>query len=130
MAQSHRVLIVDRSEETRGVLRAALERQGTQVWEADAADEGLELARQHHPDLIVLDLEVDTTPDDTLPGQFAQQSREDASSLVVLGTARRRVGRLCRGEFVPKPYHYAPLIRKIEQLLASRQAAADARRAS
>jgi CheY-like chemotaxis protein len=129
MAGSRSVLIVDRSEETRGVLRAALERDGTRVWEADAADEGLELARRHHPDLIVLDLEIDTTPDAALPGKFAQHSRSDAASLIVLGTARRHVPQAPHTQFVPKPYHYAPLIRKIEELLAV-QRAPNAKRAS
>jgi CheY-like chemotaxis protein len=114
------VLIVDRSEETRQVLRTALERRGTQVLEAEAAGSGLELARRHHPDLIILDLEVDTTTDANLPEQFAHHSQTQAASLIVLGTARRSA---C-GEFVAKPYHYGPLIRKIEELLASRSVAA------
>ena len=111
------VLIVDRSEETREVLRCALQRSGASVLEADTAGDGLELARQHHPDLIVLDLEVDTMPDAGLSDQFAAQSQADASSLIVLGTARRTTG---PGEFIAKPYHYGPLIRKIEGLLNSR----------
>jgi CheY-like chemotaxis protein len=122
MAGSRSVLIVDRSEETRGVLRAALERQGTQVWEAGAAVEGLELARRHHPDLIVLDLELEATPDAALPTRFAQQTKDGASSLIVLGTARRIAPHVPHGQFVPKPYHYAPLIRKIEELLELRVA--------
>jgi two-component system KDP operon response regulator KdpE len=114
------VLIVDRSEETRQVLRTALERGGARVLEADGAGSGLELARRHHPDLIILDLEVDTTPDANLPEQFAEHSETQAASLIVLGTARRSA---C-GEFVCKPYHYGPLIRRIEELLAARRVAA------
>jgi DNA-binding response OmpR family regulator len=95
------------------VLRTALERRGACVLEADAAGLGLEMARCHHPDLIILDLEVDTTPDATWPERFERQSRDDAASLIVLGTIRRTG---C-GEFVSKPYHYGPLIRRIEELL-------------
>lgn len=120
MAGSGSVLIVDGSAETRGVLRTVLERQGTRVWEAGAAAEGLELARRHHPDLIVLDLELDTSPDHALSGQFAQQSQTGASSLIVLGTARRVSPPAADAHFVSKPYHYAPLIRRIEELLAAR----------
>jgi hypothetical protein len=36
--------------------------------------------------------------------------------MVLLGSARR-AGTSPSGEFVAKPYHYAPLILKIEQLL-------------
>jgi DNA-binding response OmpR family regulator len=116
------VLIVDRSEETRRVLRTALECHGARVLEADGAGSGLELARRHHPDLIILDLEVDPAPDASWPEAFAQHSRDDAASLIVLGTVRRTG---C-GEFVSKPYHYGPLIRRIEELLAARRSAAAA----
>ncbi len=116
------VLIVDHSEETRRVLRTALERRGAQVLEADAAGAGLEMARRHHPDLIILDLEVDTTPDAKWPEEFARHSCDDAASLIVLGSVRRTG---C-GEFVSKPYHYGPLIRRIEELLASRRGTAAA----
>ena len=109
------VLIVDHSEETRQVLRTALERRGANVLEAEAARSGLEMARRHHPDLIILDLEVETTPDAKVSEVFAQHTRQDDSSLIVLGTVRTT----SHGEFVCKPYHYGPLIRKIEELLVS-----------
>ena len=41
----------------------------------------------------------------------------DLTPLVVLATARRQADRLPSGEFVAKPYHYGPLIRRIEELL-------------
>ena len=53
------VLIVDSSEETQEVLRTALERRGMRILAANRAGPGLELAQEHHPDLIVLDLEVE-----------------------------------------------------------------------
>ena len=53
------VLIIDASEETREVLQTALERRGLRILAADRARRGLELARRHHPDLIVLDLEIE-----------------------------------------------------------------------
>ena len=52
------VLIVERSAETREVLRTALERDGIEIWEATRADRGLELVRQHHPQVIVLEVEI------------------------------------------------------------------------
>ena len=50
------VLIVDRSEETREVLQTVLERRGERTLAASRAVKGLELARRHRPDLVVLDL--------------------------------------------------------------------------
>jgi DNA-binding response OmpR family regulator len=113
---------VDQSEDSREVLRTALERRGLQIFEASQPQRGLELARQHHPSVIVLDLEVEIGDGDHLCGQFAQESRTDHSSLVVLGSARLRRdadvdGAAAGRQFVSKPYHYGPLIRKIEELV-------------
>ena len=110
------VLIVDSSPETREVLGTALERQGVRILSASRAERGLELAREHHPDLIVLDLEVENSQGDNFSAPFAAQSRLDCAPLVMLGTVRRGKPR-AEGEFVAKPYHYGPLIRKIEGLL-------------
>jgi DNA-binding response OmpR family regulator len=112
------VLIVDESAESREVLRTVLEHRGLRILEASQAREGLELARQHQPDLIVLDLELDSSPPE-FPSELAAQSPHP-TPLVLLGSARRRAGPHV-GEFVAKPYHYAPLVRRIEQLLESSQ---------
>jgi DNA-binding response OmpR family regulator len=115
LTEPQSVLIVDRSEETREVLRTALERRGLKIYSASRPDMGLQLARQHRPDLIVLDLEVAGTGPVCAP--FAEHSQTDRSILVMLGTMRRDAEGLPAGEIVPKPYHYGPLIRKIEGLL-------------
>jgi DNA-binding response OmpR family regulator len=114
------VLIVDRSEETREVLATALERRGLQIFASGRAERGLELARAHRPDLIVLDLEVgDAGPAETC-SPFAEEARATQAPLVVLGSVRRNERSALEGEFVPKPYHFGPLIRKIEELLSAR----------
>jgi CheY-like chemotaxis protein len=111
------VLIVDGQEETREVLATVLKRRGVETFAAAGAPQGLRLAREHHPDLIVLDLELVEGAGDGLSAEFADQSRADRAPLVLLGMARRSEPPLSEGEFVSKPYHYAPLIRKIEGLL-------------
>lgn len=111
------VLIVDESAESREVLRTVLEHRGVRILEASAPQEGLDLARQHQPDLIVLDLELDSSPPE-LPHELASHATH-ATPLVLLGTARRRKSHPHVGEFVAKPYHYAPLVRRIEQLLGT-----------
>ena len=120
MNRPQSVLIVDRSEETREVLATVLGRRGVRTLSAAGGPQGLRLARDHHPDLIVLDLELFEVAggDEGLSAEFAEQSRSDRAPLVLLGTARRSSPPLSEGEFVSKPYHYAPLIRKIEELLS------------
>jgi len=121
------VLIVDRSEENREVLQTALQRRGVRTLAAGRTQAGLELARRYHPDLIVLDL--DDTPGSLPVGQEFSPAPGSAETtapgqqyrpyLVLLGNLRGQHDLLPDGEFVPKPYHYGPLIRKIEELLAS-----------
>jgi DNA-binding response OmpR family regulator len=109
------VLVVDPSEETGEVLRTALG-QGANVVNAKRADQGLDLARRHQPALIVVDEDCDRAWPENLARQYDNESQLHRTPLVVLGTARRRAV-LPSGEFVSKPYHYAPLIRRIEELL-------------
>jgi two-component system cell cycle response regulator DivK len=114
------VLVVDPSEETREVLRTAFARRGTKILEASQAEHGLDLARRHQPTVIVLDADLKATWPASLADGYDEQSQRNHSPLVLLGTVRRQRG-LPAGEFVSKPYHYAPLIRKIEQLLEQAQ---------
>ena len=148
------VLIVDRSAESREVLKTALERRGMRIFEAAGAEDGLKLARKHRLDLIVLDLEatessdaglesaerVTATASDTVnrasdvtvsmnaaaprrtsADDFAAASRSSGAltQMVLLGVARRRTTLPPEraDQFVAKPYHYGPLILKIERLL-------------
>jgi CheY-like chemotaxis protein len=108
------VLVVDPLEETQEVLRAALERRGIRILAASRRQQGLELAREHHPDLIVLDLECDSAG--SAAAGVAIESLAGDTPLVMLGSARGQRP-LPAGQIVAKPYHYAPLIRKIEELL-------------
>ena len=113
------VLIVDRSEETREVLQTVLERRGVRTLAAGRAEKGLELARRHHPDLVVLDLEMDDMPAEefSVCGVGETPAPEHQPQFVLLGSLRRQGNGLPGGEFVAKPYQYGPLIRKIEELL-------------
>jgi DNA-binding NtrC family response regulator len=113
------VLIVDRSSEAREVLRTALARLNCNIYETDRAEVAAALAKQHHPDVIVLDLESHGAAD-LLPEPFPP-SANDPPQWILLGTIRR--GTSPSGKFVAinKPYHYQPLISKIEHMLQARR---------
>ncbi|NUQ66285.1 MAG: response regulator [Pirellulales bacterium] len=112
------VLVIDRSEDTREVLKTALERSGLRVYAASRGRRGAEMAHTHHPDLIVLDLEVDDSPPEVLEA-LADQATQGETALVMIGSLGCRTPFLPPGEFVSKPYHYGPLIRRIEELLSA-----------
>ena len=114
---SPRVVIVDESDECREVLHTLLASRGVPAIAARGR-EGLELMRQHHPDVVVLDLDADAADDDCVRDAFDSEALEHHTALVVLGKARRYLAALPDGQVLAKPYHYAPLLRTIEQLLA------------
>ena len=74
------------------------------------------MARSRKPDLIVLDLEVEQSDARSLCSQFVGDSQQHEPPMVLLGTLRRRDWDP-PGEIVQKPYHYGPLVRRIEEIL-------------
>ena len=119
----HRVLIVDGSEESREVFHTVLSRRGLSTYTACEADQGLALARQHQPDLVVLDLDIDDSSVEALSEPLAGADTGEPIPIVLLGGVRRHSSRFPGGEFFAKPYHYGPLIRRIEELLEDRRRA-------
>lgn len=124
MNRAPSVLIVDRSEDVREVLATALARRGVRTFAASRVLRGLELAREVQPDLIVCDLETDACAA-RVCNDLASQCGNTSSRVLLLGTIRNAGKVPPEGEFVAKPYHYGPLIRRIEELVGSdRQASA------
>jgi len=117
-----RVLIVDRSRESRDLLSALLERRGAEVLEARGAERGAQIADSQKPDLIVVDAEAAHGPSGGgSAGKLAAAAARNACPIVVLGTFRRSASPFGAEQFVAKPYHYGALIRRIEELLGGRQ---------
>lgn len=114
------VLIVDESDECREVLRTALQRRGYTIHEAQAPDSGLKLAEELSPDVVVLDADGSNSSESNLRDfDFCTAARD--RHLVVLGKVSRVEPPSERCHTVSKPYHYAPLILKIESLLQQTQ---------
>ena len=111
------VLIVDPSPENREVLRTVLARRGLRIFEAEAAEQGVELAREHHPNVIVLDLESEAADAAAIRRQIDADSPDHPAELIVLGKFRPRP-QFAGGHVISKPYHFAPLVHTIEQLAA------------
>ncbi|MBL8825657.1 MAG: hypothetical protein JNM18_01640 [Planctomycetaceae bacterium] len=108
MPASPSVLIVDPSADTREVLRTLLDGRGLMALTASGAREGVDLAQRHQPDCIVYDVACEPLPVEWADGE---------TRIVVLGKLRRQSEGRAGREFVAKPYHYGPLIRKIESFL-------------
>jgi DNA-binding response OmpR family regulator len=114
-----RVLIIDRSAESREVLRLLLERRGATALEASRLEEAMQLADRFRPDLIVLDAESDHSAAGQATDELRQAAHRTATPLVILGRIRPSRGLAAGGEIIAKPYHYGSLIRRINDLLAA-----------
>ena len=117
-----RVLIVDESDDSREVLRTILSRRGIQIFETHERLAALAIAQQHHPDVIVLDVD-EAAGDFDVCDEIYAQAKSDNTALVLLGRLPHGSEPSSR-QTIAKPYHYGPLIRKIEELLAESDAAA------
>ena len=56
MKNTTRILVVDDEPDVRQVLSAILRSAGYEVWEAANGQQGLQLARERRPDLVLLDV--------------------------------------------------------------------------
>lgn len=116
------VLIVDPGHDTREILRSALESRGLSALEAARLRDGASIARRAQPDLIVLDVGEDHRQAAACRDVAREAGRQN-TPVIILGTAGHSAQPPAGGAFIRKPYHYGPLLRKIEQLLADRGAA-------
>jgi DNA-binding response OmpR family regulator len=116
---SPRVLIVDASRESREVLRMLLELRGATTIEAEDPEEALRLTQAVQPDLIVFDTDSDPTVSGEPTNDLREAAGRNHTPIVILGKLRQVNGSWESGQIVTKPYHYGPLIRKIDGLLAA-----------
>lgn len=119
MSSTPRVLIIDESAESREVLAALLARRGATIIEAQRPDQAAQLADLQPVDLIVLDADSDRSPSGTASAELQAAAGRKGTPIIILGTVRTPPNRPSPGQFVSKPYHYGPLIRRIDELLAA-----------
>lgn len=116
--QGRRVLIVDNSLDSLEVLETALRSRGVETLATREPAEGLSLARNYHPDVILLDLEsIDGRLDDDIRKNYDETACRENAPLILVGRASGDPSARGTSHVISKPYHYAPLIRKIQELL-------------
>jgi two-component system, OmpR family, response regulator VicR len=129
MPESHlRVLIVDDEPDLRSVLRFGLEAERFEVLEAADGEEGLRLACEQLPDLIVLDLMLPRMDGYKVCRALKFDDRYRHIPVIILSarsgdTDRRLAMELGADAYVTKPYDMKDLVSRIrERLRQPRQA--------
>jgi DNA-binding response OmpR family regulator len=117
-------LIVDDEDGVRSLVRMTLDSDSYQILEAQEGRQALELARAHHPDLVLLDVML---PD--LSGiEICRQIKSDpamASTTVLMLTAKAQQSDLGEAEaagadgYFVKPFSPIALMQKVEAVLGA-----------
>ena len=113
MSEAQRVLVIDDDEKIRSTVRRGLVYEGYRVVEASTGEEGLEKAREHLPDLVILDI--------MLPGmdglEVCRRLRAGGGEVAVLmltarDEVRDRVTGLETGadDYLVKPFSFEELL--------------------
>jgi two-component system alkaline phosphatase synthesis response regulator PhoP len=130
------ILIIEDEQELSNILEAYLKRSGYDVILADRGDRGLDLWQKHHPDLVLLDL--------NLPGMdgidLARKIRQTDDTPIIMVTARvdevdRLLGlELGADDYITKPFSPREVVARVKAVLRrvekSLPAAADVIRAA
>ncbi len=104
----HTIMVVEDYDDTRVLLRHALEIKGYRVLEAVNGQEAIDLAERERPDLILMDLDLPILDGIAATNQIRQQSRMEAVPIVAVTAyplSYTRVKAFARGcnEYMSKP---------------------------
>ena len=121
-ATPKRILIVDDEPDLRSVLRFGLEAAGFEVNEAADGEQGLQMACDTLPDLIVLDLMLPRMDGYKVCRALKFDDRYRQIPVFILSartgeTDRRLTLDLCADAYVTKPYEMKDLIERIRERL-------------
>lgn len=56
--KNRKILVIEDNELNMKLVRALLQREGCRIFEASDAESGINLALEHHPDLILMDIQL------------------------------------------------------------------------
>lgn len=118
---SNKILIVDDDANLRESLSESLELEGYQCFEAKNAKEGLELAKKHNPDVVIMDIQLP----DSIGFQLCQEIRKLSKDIVIIMMSGRFLSsdektqgfELGADEYITKPFDIQELSIRIKQLL-------------
>jgi two-component system, OmpR family, phosphate regulon response regulator PhoB len=116
-----RILIVEDHPTMREAMRMVLEHEGFAIREAADGAAALELVREHHPDLVFLDLNIPGTSGAEVLRELKENPQTaDVRVIIVTATGeegRDQVLRLGADEYFTKPFSPLALLHTVERVL-------------
>jgi two-component system KDP operon response regulator KdpE len=119
------VLVIDDEIQIRRLLNACLEANGYRVREAATGQEGISMAAQHPPDVVILDLGLPDLDGVTVLKRLREWSRVPVVVLSVRDREEDKIAALDNGadDYVTKPFSAAELLARLR--VAQRHARVD-----
>ena len=124
MAQRKTLLIVDDDADLRGAVAEQLETEGFAILETSTAGDGVTMAVEQKPDLILLDVDL---PDMDGRDACRQMRRRGVAAPIIMLTAAAADEDTVQGldaganDYVVKPYKFAVLLARIRAQLRSHE---------
>lgn len=114
-----RVLVIDDEPQIRRALRAGLERSGYTVMAAASGEEGLDIASEHPPDLVILDLAMPGTDGFDVCRELRKWSKVPIIVLSVRDSEEDKIMALDLGadDFLAKPFGVGELLARMRAVL-------------
>jgi two-component system phosphate regulon response regulator PhoB len=121
-----RILVIEDEEDLQQVLDYNLRQQGHEVLAAVRGGEGLRLARQHRPDLIILDLMLPDIPGTEVCKALKRETTAKGIPILMLTAKGEEIDRvvgfeLGADDYVIKPFSVRELMLRIQAVLRRRQ---------
>ena len=118
------ILICDDEEPIRALVAATLDGLGHSLLEARDGERALELARQHRPQLVILDVMMPKQSGLDVLTAIKREAQLGDTKVIVLTARAQRVdsaSALAAGAdvFMAKPFRPAELVAAVERLLAA-----------
>jgi two-component system cell cycle response regulator DivK len=126
MANLATILVVEDTPANIKLVTMLLEKTGYRVLQADNAEDGIALAREHVPDLILMDIQLSGTDGLTAIRILKQDGKTRHIKMIALtayamkGDDRRMIESGCDG-YIAKPIRYQSFLEEVKRLLALRQ---------
>ena len=117
------ILVVEDENDLQMIISRSLLKDGYEVLAASRGDDGLRLAREHQPDLIVLDLMLPGLNGTEVCRALRRDSQVPILMVTALGGESDRVAGLEIGadDYLPKPFGMRELLARIKALLRRSQ---------
>ena len=117
------ILIVEDNEKNMKLVRDILQHQGHATLEAATGGEGLRLAIEERPDLILLDIQLPDTDGIELLRQLREQSALDSTPVLAVSASvmpdeQQKVVASGFDAFITKPIHLKQFLDTVRRFLA------------